>query len=70
MKVQMGIRATFSLTSTLEGAGGQRISPATLHQGKRPVTDFTGDWVSPRAGQDGCGKSRPHQEFNPGPSSP
>jgi len=52
------------------GVGGRRLSQAALLQGKRPGTSFTGDWVSPRAGQDGCGKSRPHQDLNPGPSSP
>jgi len=35
---------------------------------KRPGTNFTGGWVSPRAGLDGCGKSRPPMGFSPRPS--
>ena len=33
--------------------------PAALPQRKRPGTHCTGGWVGPRAGLDGCGKSRP-----------
>jgi len=42
------------------GVGGQRHAPAALPPGKRPGTHFIGGWVVPRAGLDGCGKSRPH----------
>jgi len=41
------------------GVGGQRHAPAAL-----------GSWVSPRAGLDGCGKSRLHRYSIPRPSSP
>jgi len=41
------------------GVGGQRHAPAALPPGKRPGTHCTGGWVGPRAGLDGCGKSRP-----------
>jgi hypothetical protein len=37
---------------------------------KRPGTHCIGGWVGPRAGLDGCEKSRPHQDSIPGPSSP
>ena len=37
--------------------------------GKRPVTHCTGGWVGPSAGLD-TGKSRPHRDSIPGPSSP
>jgi hypothetical protein len=38
--------------------GGQPHAPAALPPGKRPGTHCTGGWVGPRAGLDGCGKSR------------
>jgi len=41
------------------GVGGQRHAPAALSPEKRPGTHRIGDWVGPRAGLDGCGKSRP-----------
>ena len=44
------------------GAGGQRQAPAGL-------LHCIGGWVGPKAGLDGCGKSRPHRGSNPGPSS-
>jgi hypothetical protein len=60
---------TLSLTSALDGVGGQRHVPA-VYPRERPGTHCTGCWVSPRAGLDGCGKSRPHLDSIPGPSSP
>ena len=50
--------------------GGQRHAPAALTPGERLSTHCTGDWVGPRVGLDGCGKSRPYRDLNPGPSSP
>ena len=41
------------------GLRGQRHAPAALPPGKSPGTHFIGGWVGPRAGLDGCGKSRP-----------
>jgi len=53
--------STLSLTSALDGVGGQRRAPATLPLGKRPGTHCEQGWVRPRAGLDRCGKSRlPH----------
>jgi hypothetical protein len=47
------------------GVVGQRHAPAAL-----PRTPFTGDCVGARAGLDSRGKSRPHRDSIPGPSSP
>jgi len=52
------------------GVGGQRHVPAALPPGKRSGTHCTGGWVGPRAGLDGCGKSRHHRDSIPRPSSP
>ena len=41
------------------GVSGQQHAPAALFPRERHCTDFTGGWVGPRAGLDGCGKSRP-----------
>jgi len=38
--------------------GGQRNASAALHPGKRAGTHCIGSWVVPRAGLNGCGKSR------------
>jgi hypothetical protein len=58
--------STLSLTSAPDGVGGQRHTPTTLH----PVYTYrTGDWVGPRVGVDGCGKSRLHWDSTPGQSS-
>ena len=61
--------STLSLTSTLDGVGGQRHDPAALYPLERPDTHFTGGWVGPRAGLDGRKISSP-PGFDPGPSSP
>jgi hypothetical protein len=45
--------------------GCQLHAPAALPLGKRPGTHFIGGWVGPRAGLDGCGKSRPPPGFDP-----
>jgi hypothetical protein len=52
------------------GMGGQHHAPAALSPGKRPRTHFIGGWVGPRAGLDGCRKSRSRRNSIPGPSSP
>jgi hypothetical protein len=54
---------TFSLTSALDGGGWSTPRPGLfIHS--------TGGWVGPAAGLDGYGKSRPHRDLIPGPSSP
>ena len=50
--------------------GGERHAPAALLQGRRPGAHCIGDWMYHRAGLDGCGKSRPHRDQIPEPSSP
>jgi hypothetical protein len=45
-------------------------TPRPLYLRQSPGTHCTGGWVGPRAGLDGCGKSRPHRDSNPRPSSP
>ena len=52
------------------GVGCQRHASGHYTPGKRPGTHCTEGWVDPRAGLDGCGKSRPHRGSIPGPSSP
>ena len=47
------------------GLGGQHHAPAALPPGKTRITHCTGGWVGPRAGLDGCGKSRPHRDLVP-----
>ena len=47
------------------GVAGQRHALAALLPGKRPGTHCIGGWVGPRAGLDGCGKSRPPPGFDP-----
>ena len=49
---------------------GQRHALAVLYPRERPDTHCAGGWVGPRAGLDRCGKSRPHRDSIPGPSSP
>jgi hypothetical protein len=46
--------------------GGQFHAPAALPPGKRPGTHCIEGWVGPRAGLDGCRKSRPHPDSIPG----
>ena len=46
------------LRRALDGVGGQRHASAALPR-ERPGTHCVGGWVVPRAGLDGCGKSRP-----------
>ena len=50
--------------------GGQRYAPTALPPGKRPGIHCIGDWVGPRAGLDGYGKSRPHRDSIPEQSIP
>jgi hypothetical protein len=42
--------------------GNQSHLPAALTSGKRLGNHCTGGWVGPRAGLNGCGKSRPHRD--------
>ena len=51
--------STLSLTLTLDGGVWLTPRPAALLPGKTLRTHCIGGWVGPRAGLDGCGKSRP-----------
>jgi hypothetical protein len=62
--------STLSLTSALDGGSGQHHAPVALPPRKRTGTHCIGGWVGPRAGLDGCGKSRPDRDSTPGPSGP
>ena len=52
------------------GVGGKRHAQTALPPGMRPGTLCIGGWVGPRAGLDGCGKSRSHRDLIPQPPSP
>jgi len=45
-------------------------TPRLHYPRERPDTLCIGGWVGPRAGLEGCGKSRPHRDSIPAPSSP
>ena len=51
--------STLSLTSAVDGVGGQRHSSAALLPGKTPRYLCTRGWVGPRTGPEGRGKSCP-----------
>jgi hypothetical protein len=55
-------RENFTL---LGESGWSTPAPAAFPPGKKPVTHCAGDWVGPRAGLEGCGKSRPHRIRSP-----
>ena len=52
------------------GVGCQRHAPAALLPEKRHGNPYTGDWVGPRAGLDGCRKISPQPEFDPWTAQP
>jgi hypothetical protein len=62
--------STVSLTLAIDGVGAQRHAPVTLPPANMPGTHSTGGRVGPRAGLNGCAKSRHQRESIPGPSSP
>jgi hypothetical protein len=62
--------STLSLTSALNGVGGQRHSLAALPPAKRHSTHCIGGWMGPRAGLEWCGRSRRRRDLITLPSSP
>ena len=45
-------------------------TPRPLYPQEGPKIHCIGGWVGPRADLEGCGKTRPHRDSIPGPSSP
>ena len=64
-----GIALLFLDHGTRRGEGSASRPGRSLHR-ERTGIHCTGGWVGPRAGLDRCGKSRPHRNSIPGPSSP
>ena len=63
--------STLSLTSALDwGLGGQRRTPASLPQEKRPSTHFTGGAMVSRVDLEECEKFRSYRNSSPGLISP
>jgi hypothetical protein len=50
--------------------GGQGHTPANLPPGKNSGTHCIGGWLGPKAGLNGCGKSRLHRDSIPGAVQP
>jgi hypothetical protein len=69
-RVSRGIALLFHDRGTRRWVGGQQHALAALYPRERPGTQITGGWGGPRAGLDGCGKSRPHRDSITGTSSP
>jgi hypothetical protein len=70
VKAQMVGNYSFFNLGAISVMSGHRYAPAALSPVKRPDTDCTGGWVGPRAGLDGCRKSRLQRDSIPGPTSP
>jgi hypothetical protein len=62
-EVEYRYRSAISLTSALNGVGGQRHA-LTVYPRERPGTHCIGGWVYPRTGLGFCGKYRPPPEFD------
>ena len=52
------------MTSALRWGWVLSTTPRPLYSRERPGTHCTGAWVGPRAGLNGCGKSRPPPGFD------
>jgi hypothetical protein len=62
--------STLFLTSALEGGERSASRSGRTLSRERTGTHYTGGWEGLRAGLGRCGKSRPHWDSIPGPSSP
>jgi hypothetical protein len=71
-KAHSGSRGIVLLFFKLGTSWGSVVYSASrpLYPLERPGTHCIEGWVDPRAGMDRCGKSRPHRDSIPGPSSP
>ena len=56
---------TLFMTSALRWGWVVSTKPLPLYPQERPGTHCTVGWVGPRAGLEGCGKSRPPPGFDP-----
>ena len=66
---EQGYSCTLSLTSALDGVGGQRHVPAAFPSGMNRHTLY-GGLVGSMTGLEECGKFRLQPDLIPGPSSP
>ena len=57
--------STLSLTSALDGGGWSTPRSGRFNPEERTGTHYTGSPMGPRAGLDGCGKSRPQPRLDP-----
>ena len=62
--------STLPSTPALDGGGWSTPRPGRFSPRERPGTHCIGGWLGSRSCLDGCGKSRPHRDLIPGPSSP
>ena len=62
--------STLPSTSTLDGGEWSTPRPGRFYLQEKPGNHRKGGWVGPTAGLEECGKSRPHRDSIPGPSSP
>jgi hypothetical protein len=58
------------MTSALDGVGWSRPRSSRLYPRERLCFHCTGGWMGFGTGLDNCGKSDPHRDSIPGPSSP
>ena len=70
LRVGRGIALPFLRFRHWRWVWGVSTTPWPLYSRERLGTHCSGDWVGPRAGLDGCEKSRPHRDSVPGLSSP
>jgi hypothetical protein len=61
-RVDRGIALSFHDLGTRRG-WVVSTTPRPLYLRNKPGTHCTGSWVGPRAGLDGCEKSRPHRDY-------
>jgi hypothetical protein len=68
-KGSRGVALLFFDHGTRRGEASESRPGRSLPR-ERPDTHCTGDWLCPKAGLDRCGKSLPHRDSIPRPSSP
>ena len=68
----MGVEAQLCSFLNLDARWEWVVKATTrpLYRREKPGTHCIGGWMGPRAGRDGCGKSRLHRDSMPGLSSP